>query len=106
MSLAEEANKAGILMEYQNVDVPQVRAKFGGGYIGANLEPQGRALAAEAIAHTALWILPTIISSFWALGVSQAVSSARKARPRPLRRPASRSSASYPRQKQQPTRTC
>ena len=49
MSLAEEANKAGILMEYQNVDVPLVRAKFGGGYVGANLEPQGRALAAEAI---------------------------------------------------------
>jgi simple sugar transport system substrate-binding protein len=49
MPLAEEASKAGILMMYQNVDVPKVRAKFGGGYIGANLEPQGRALAAEAL---------------------------------------------------------
>lgn len=49
MPLAEEAHKAGILMMYQNVDVPKVRAKYGGGYIGAILDPQGRALAAEAI---------------------------------------------------------
>lgn len=49
MPLAEEASKAGILMMYQNVDVPKVRAKFGGGYVGANLDPQGRALAAEAM---------------------------------------------------------
>jgi len=49
MPLAEEANKAGILMMYQNVDVPKVRAQFGGGYVGANLDPQGRALAQEAI---------------------------------------------------------
>ena len=47
--LAAEAAKAGILMMYQNVDVPTVRAKFGGGYVGANLEPQGRALGAEAV---------------------------------------------------------
>src|SRR5215467_1565621 len=49
LPLAEDAAKAGILMMYQNVDVPKVRAKLGGGYIGANLEPQGRALAAEAL---------------------------------------------------------
>ncbi len=49
MPLAEQASKAGILMMYQNVDVPKVRAKFGGGYIGANLEAQGHALAAEAL---------------------------------------------------------
>jgi simple sugar transport system substrate-binding protein len=49
MPLAEEAAKAGIKMEYQNVDVPLVRAKFGGGYVGAQLEPQGRALGEEAI---------------------------------------------------------
>jgi simple sugar transport system substrate-binding protein len=49
MPLAEEASKAGILMMYQNVDVPKVRARFGGGYVGAILEPQGRALAHEAI---------------------------------------------------------
>ncbi len=46
--LAEEAAKTGILMMYQNVDVPTVRAKFGGGYVGANLSPQGYALGAEA----------------------------------------------------------
>lgn len=49
MPLAEEASKAGILMMYQNVDLPQVRAAFGGGYVGANLGPQGAALAEEAI---------------------------------------------------------
>lgn len=49
MPLAEEAAKDGILMEYQNVDVPEVRAKFGGGYVGANLNPQGQALGAEAV---------------------------------------------------------
>jgi simple sugar transport system substrate-binding protein len=31
------------------VDVPQVRAKFGGGYVGAQLDPQGRALGEEAV---------------------------------------------------------
>lgn len=49
MPLAEEASKAGIQMMYQNVDVPQVRAKFGGGYVGAQLTPQGYALGLEAI---------------------------------------------------------
>ncbi|HEX6034942.1 MAG TPA: substrate-binding domain-containing protein, partial [Anaerolineales bacterium] len=49
MPLAEEASKAGIMMMYQNVDVPQVRAKYGGGYVGAQLTPQGYALGAEAI---------------------------------------------------------
>jgi len=49
MPLADQAAKAGILMMYQNVDVPKVRAKNGGGYVGAQLTPQGMALAAEAI---------------------------------------------------------
>jgi simple sugar transport system substrate-binding protein len=49
MPLAEEAAKAGILMMYQNVDVPRVRAAYGGGYVGAQLESQGIALGAEAI---------------------------------------------------------
>lgn len=49
MAIAEEAHNAGILMMYQNVDVPEVRAAFGGGYVGANLYPQGRALGEEAI---------------------------------------------------------
>ena len=49
MPLAEQATSAGISMMYQNVDVPNVRTKLGGGYVGANLTPQGRALGAEAI---------------------------------------------------------
>lgn len=49
MPLAEEAYNAGILMMYQNVDVPRVRAAFGGGYVGAQLHSQGIALGEEAI---------------------------------------------------------
>ena len=48
MPLAEQASKAGIKMMYQNVPVPQVVAAFGGGYVGAQQEAQGRALGAEA----------------------------------------------------------
>lgn len=47
--LAEEAANAGIVMMYQNVDVPEVRAAFGGGYVGAQLVSQGRALGEEAV---------------------------------------------------------
>ena len=49
MPLAEEASKAGIKMMYQNVPVNDVVAKFGGGYVGAQQNPQGRALGEEAI---------------------------------------------------------
>ena len=49
MPMAEEADAAGIKMMYQNVDVPEVRALYGGGYVGANLVPQGRALGEEAV---------------------------------------------------------
>jgi simple sugar transport system substrate-binding protein len=49
MPLAEMASEAGIMMMYQNVDVPSVRAKYGGGYVGANLATQGYALGLEAI---------------------------------------------------------
>ncbi len=49
MPLAEEAAKAGIKMMYQNVPVPDVVAKFGGGYVGAQQAPQGLALGAEAV---------------------------------------------------------
>ena len=49
MPLAQAASEAGILMMYQNVDVPAVRAKYGGGYVGANLATQGYALGLEAI---------------------------------------------------------
>jgi simple sugar transport system substrate-binding protein len=49
MPLAQQARDANILMEYQNVDLPQVRAALGGGYIGADLMPQGVALGKTAI---------------------------------------------------------
>jgi simple sugar transport system substrate-binding protein len=49
MPLVEQAVKQGIAMMFQNVDVPLIRAKFGGGYVGAQLESQGRALAETAI---------------------------------------------------------
>ena len=49
MPLAQMASEAGILMMYQNVDVPAVRAAYGGGYVGANLATQGKELAYEAI---------------------------------------------------------
>ena len=61
MPLAEQASKAGIKMMYQNVDVPQVRAKFGGGYVGAQLDPQGRALGEEAIRRFGLKSGDTVI---------------------------------------------
>ena len=49
MPLAEEASAAGIKMMYQNVPVNDVVAAFGGGYVGAQQNPQGRALGEEAI---------------------------------------------------------
>jgi simple sugar transport system substrate-binding protein len=49
MPLAKQAAAKGIFMEYANVDVPKVRGKFGGGYVGANLYPQGQALGQRAL---------------------------------------------------------
>lgn len=50
MPLAEEASKAGIIMMYQNVNVPEVRKQYGGGYVGiVDLAEQGKALAQAAI---------------------------------------------------------
>jgi simple sugar transport system substrate-binding protein len=49
MPLAADAADAGILMTYQNVDVPTVRAQYGGGFVGADLQKQGAALATEAL---------------------------------------------------------
>jgi simple sugar transport system substrate-binding protein len=49
MPLAEQADAAGIKVMYMNVDVPEVRARFGSGFVGASLYEQGRGLAAEAI---------------------------------------------------------
>ncbi len=51
MPLAKAAKEAGILMMYQNVDVPKVRAAQGGGYVGSQLGPQGEALGKEALAR-------------------------------------------------------
>ena len=49
MPLAAEAAKAGIKMMYQNVPLPGVVAKYGGGYVGAQQAQQGKALGEEAI---------------------------------------------------------
>lgn len=49
LPLAEQAEKAGIKMMYMNVDLPEVRAKFGSGYVGAKLYDQGRALGVETL---------------------------------------------------------
>lgn len=49
MPLAGEAAKAGIRMMYQNVPLPAVVAKFGGGYVGAQQAPQGQALGEESV---------------------------------------------------------
>jgi len=54
MPLAEQASKAGIKMIYQNVPLPNVVAKFGGGYIGAQQKPQGQALGEEAVRRFSL----------------------------------------------------
>jgi simple sugar transport system substrate-binding protein len=49
MPLAEQASQAGIKMMYQNVPLPGVVEKFGGGYVGAQQAPQGQALGEEAV---------------------------------------------------------
>ena len=54
MPLAEEAAAAGIKMMYQNVPVPKVIAKFGGGYVGAQVAQLGRALGAEVVKRAGL----------------------------------------------------
>jgi simple sugar transport system substrate-binding protein len=49
MPLAAEAAEAGIPVMYMNVDVPEIRARFGSGYVGATLYNQGRALGEETL---------------------------------------------------------
>jgi simple sugar transport system substrate-binding protein len=49
MPLAQQASDAGIKMMYQNVPLPGVVAKFGGGYVGAQQAEQGKALGEEAV---------------------------------------------------------
>src|SRR5208337_127608 len=46
--------KSGTKMMYQNVPVPQVVAKFGGGYVGAQQAEQGHALGVEAVKRAGL----------------------------------------------------
>ncbi|TIT47642.1 MAG: sugar ABC transporter substrate-binding protein, partial [Mesorhizobium sp.] len=58
MPLAEEAHKDGIKMMYQNVPVPKVTAAFGGGYVGAQQEQQGRALGKLKAGDKAIMIGP------------------------------------------------
>ncbi|MEO8151977.1 MAG: substrate-binding domain-containing protein [Rhizobacter sp.] len=47
--LAKEAAKNGTRMMYQNVPVPMAVAQVGGAYVGAQQEPQGRALGEEIV---------------------------------------------------------
>lgn len=50
MPIAKDAASAGIRMMYQNVDLPKVRATYGGGYVGVvDLGTQGQALSKEAL---------------------------------------------------------
>ena len=49
LSLAEQAYNDGIAMTYHNVDVPIVREKFGGGYVGANLKTWGENTGKKAV---------------------------------------------------------
>jgi simple sugar transport system substrate-binding protein len=61
MPLAEQASNDGIKMMYQNVPVPEVMAKFGGGYVGAQLGPQGAALGDRAFKDAGLKAGDTVI---------------------------------------------
>jgi len=49
MPLVTEAREAGIFVTFQNVDCPKIRAKYGCGYAGADLSPQGYYLGEYAI---------------------------------------------------------
>lgn len=67
MPLAEEAAAAGIKMMYQNVPVDDVTARFGGAYVGAQQNPQGRALGEEAVRRFGLGAGDVaIVMSDWA----------------------------------------
>ena len=70
--IAMQAQKAGILMTYLNVDVPTVRTNYGRGYIGADLGPQGYALGAEDIKRFGLktWVYRTDIQDLVAVNLS------------------------------------
>jgi simple sugar transport system substrate-binding protein len=61
MPLAEQASKAGIKMMYQNVPLPGVVSKYGGGYVGAQQGPQGKALGEESVRRFGLKAGDTVI---------------------------------------------
>lgn len=68
MPLAEQADEAGIKMMYMNVDVPEVRAAFGSGYVGATLYAQGVALGEETLRMAGDTVQPgdtAIVMSRW-----------------------------------------
>ncbi|MGA1598878.1 MAG: substrate-binding domain-containing protein [bacterium] len=68
MPLAEQADEAGILMMYQNVDVPRIRARFNSGYVGATLYEQGKSLGREALRLAGSRLKPgdkAIVMSRW-----------------------------------------
>jgi len=52
--IAEEANAAGIYVQWLNVDNPEARAKFGGSFIGPNMLAQGEAVAAKVAEFASL----------------------------------------------------
>ncbi|MDR1176568.1 MAG: substrate-binding domain-containing protein [Treponema sp.] len=55
MPLAEEAKNAGIILEWVNVNLPIVREKIGGGYVGVkDLGAQGATLGNKAITDLGL----------------------------------------------------
>ena len=71
MPLAEQAEAAGIKVMYMNVDVPEVRARFGSGFVGASLYEQGQALGAETLRLAGDRLQPgqtAIIMSRWEAG--------------------------------------
>lgn len=71
LPLAEQADAAGIKVMYMNVDVPEVRARFGSGFVGASLYEQGVALAAEALRLAGDRLAPgdtAIVMSRWEAG--------------------------------------
>ncbi len=86
--LAMQASKAGIKMMYQNVPVPAAVDKVGGGYVGAQQEPQGHALGVEILRRFGLSKGDMAIVILASNDVIR--KRARKARRRPSRKPASR----------------
>jgi simple sugar transport system substrate-binding protein len=86
LPLAQQARDAGILMEYQNVDLPKVRQAFGGGYIGADLTPRASHWASRPSRRSIS--KPETRRSSSAPGASRVASSAKRALPPHSSKPA------------------